>query len=58
MFDEAWISANPEIIKSVFDFAFGRMLQIITLTGIITLGVGIILYVLSKILQKRYEYSY
>jgi len=58
MFDEASISANPEIIKSVFDFAFGRMLQIITLTGIITLGVGIILYVLSKILQKRYEYSY
>ncbi|MDP4008009.1 MAG: hypothetical protein Q8P68_02340 [Candidatus Peregrinibacteria bacterium] len=57
-FDSSGVTFSEEKVSSIFDFAFGDILHLITLAGIITLVVGIMMYVISKILQKRYEHSY
>lgn len=57
-FDEAGIVLSEEKVSSIFNFAFGDILHIITFTGIITFGIGVMMYVISKVLQKRYEHSY
>lgn len=45
-------SFDPEIINDIFGLAFGKILQIVTVTGLITLGIGVALYAISKIACK------
>lgn len=40
-------SFNLETVNEIFELAFGKILQIITVTGLITLGIGVALYVIS-----------
>lgn len=51
-------SFNLETVNEIFELAFGKILQIVTVTGLITLGIGVALYVTSKIARKRHEYAY
>jgi|GEM_PF-6574791 len=57
-FTEANMTIEPEKAQRIFDFVFGGMLHFITVIGLCTLGIGILLYAISKLIQRRHEYSY
>ena len=55
--EEASVTLTSDKVKDIFEFAFGGMFHIITVVGLFTFGVGILLYVISRVIQSKYEYS-
>ncbi len=58
IFADADITVTERYIDTTFNFIFGRMLEITTNLGIITLALGVVLFVTSKVIQNQNEYSY
>lgn len=51
-------SFNLQTVNEIFELVFGKILQIVTVTGLLTLGTGVAVYIISRMVQKRHEYTY